>query len=161
MGLGQQAGRERGRGTLDGMDWAILTQLQADARLSFNELSRRVHLSAPAVAERVRRLTETGVLRGYHAEIDLDLAGWPVLALVRMSCYGPTCVLRDPDLATWAGVLEIHRVTGDDCSILKVAAPSMAAFEALIDALAAFGTPSSTLVLSSPLPRNDIARPPT
>jgi len=161
MGLGQQAGRERGRGTLDGMDWAILTQLQADARLSFNELSRRVHLSAPAVAERVRRLTETGVLRGYHAEIDLDLAGWPVLALVRMACYGPTCVLRDPDLATWAGVLEIHRVTGDDCSILKVAAPSMAAFEALIDALAAFGTPSSTLVLSSPLPRNDIARPPT
>jgi len=161
MGLGQQAGRERGRGTLDGMDWAILTQLQADARLSFNELSRRVHLSAPAVAERVRRLTETGVLRGYHAEIDLDLAGWPVLALVRMACYGPTCVLRDPDLATWSGVLEIHRVTGDDCSILKVAAPSMAAFEALIDALAAFGTPSSTLVLSSPLPRNDIARPPT
>jgi len=161
MGLGQQAGRERGRGTLDGMDWAILTQLQADARLSFNELSRRVHLSAPAVAERVRRLTETGVLRGYHAEIDLDLAGWPVLALVRMACYGPTCVLRDPDLATWAGVLEIHRVTGDDCSILKVAAPSMAAFEALIDALAAFGTPSSTLVLSSPLPRNDISRPPT
>ncbi len=145
---------------LDAMDWAILGQLQQDARLSFNELSRRVHLSAPAVAERVRRMEEAGVIRGYHASIDLDQAGWPVLALVRMACYGPTCVLRDPGVATWPGVLEIHRVTGDDCCILKVAAASMGEFERLIDALAGFGTPSSTLVLSSPLPRNMLSRPP-
>lgn len=146
---------------LDAMDWAILGQLQADARLSFNEISRRVHLSAPAVAERVRRLEDAGVLRGYHAVVDLELAGWPVLALVRMACYGTSCVLRDPEVATWPGVLEIHRVTGDDCSVLKVAAPSMAGFERLIDALAAFGTPSSTLVLSSPLAWDAIARPPS
>ena len=62
------------------MDWALLAELQDDARLSYSELSRRVHLSAPAVAERVRRLEETGVITGYHApggSGDGPGAGWP------------------------------------------------------------------------------------
>lgn len=146
--------------TIDAIDWAILGHLQADARLSFSELSRRVHMSAPAVAERVRRMEDAGILRGYHAEVDLVRSGWPVLALVRMTCYGSTCILRDPKVAHWPNVIEIHRVTGNDCSVLKVVASSMGDFERLIDDLAAYGTPSSTLVLSSPLSRNAVARPP-
>lgn len=136
---------------LDEVDTAIVAELQADARLSFNELSRRIHLSSPAIADRVRRLEELGVIAGYHARIDRARIGWTVLAFVRMACYGPRCVLRDPDVATWPEVLEIHRVTGDECSILKVAAPDTEALEQLIDRLASFGRPSSTLVLSSPL----------
>lgn len=62
---------------MDDMDWALLRELQADARLSFSELSRRVHLSPPAVAERVRRLEEAGVITGYHAHVDLTRAGAP------------------------------------------------------------------------------------
>ena len=65
---------------MDAMDWALLSELQADARLSYSELSRRVHLSPPAVAERVRRLEETGVITGYHAHVDLARAGRRVLA---------------------------------------------------------------------------------
>lgn len=133
------------------MDWEILRELQDNARLSFSELSRRVHLSPPAVAERVRGLEETGVITGYHAHVDLAGAGWPVSAFIHMSCYGPRCVLRDPEVARWPEVREIHRVTGDMCSILRVAARSMAAFEALIDRLAAYGRPSSTMVLSTPV----------
>ena len=136
---------------MDRMDWALLHELQADARLSYSELSRRVHLSAPAVAERVRRLEESGVLVGYHAHVDLAKAGRQVVALIRMSCYGPMCVLRDKSVATWPEILEIHRVTGDTCSLLKVAAASIDAFEAVIDRLAAHGTPSSTMILSTPL----------
>ncbi|MDI5940127.1 AsnC family transcriptional regulator, partial [Micromonospora sp. DH15] len=59
----------RGRSGVDDMDWALLRELQADARLSYSELSRRVHLSPPAVAERVRRLEESGVITGYHAHV--------------------------------------------------------------------------------------------
>ena len=138
---------------MDHMDWALLRELQADARLSYSELSRRVHLSAPAVAERVRRLEESGVLTGYHAHVDLARAGRPVVALIRMSCYGPRCVLRDDSVATWPEILEIHRVTGDTCSLLKVAATSIDAFEAVIDRLAGYGTPSSTMILSGLLRR--------
>jgi Lrp/AsnC family transcriptional regulator, leucine-responsive regulatory protein len=136
---------------MDQMDWALLHELQADARLSYSELSRRVHLSAPAVAERVRRLEDSGVLVGYHAHVDLAKAGRQVVALIRMSCYGPMCVLRDDSVATWPEILQIHRVTGDTCSLLKVAAASIDAFEAVIDRLGAYGPPSSTMVLSTPL----------
>ncbi len=133
------------------MDWALLRELQADARLSFSELSRRVHLSPPAVAERVRRLEEAGVIIGYHAQVDLTRAGRTVVALIRMSCYGARCILHDPAVVGWPEILEIHRITGDACSMLKVAAGSIGEFEAVIDRLAPYGQPSSTMVLSSPL----------
>ncbi|HEX5541269.1 MAG TPA: Lrp/AsnC family transcriptional regulator [Micromonospora sp.] len=136
---------------MDDMDWALLRELQADARLSFSELSRRVHLSPPAVAERVRRLEETGVITGYHAHVDLTKLGWTVQAVIRMSCYGPACLLRDPAVPEWPEVLEIHRITGDACCILKVATGSMDAFEQVIDRLAPYGQPSSMMVLSTPL----------
>jgi Lrp/AsnC family transcriptional regulator, leucine-responsive regulatory protein len=136
---------------VDDMDWALLRELQADARLSFSELSRRVHLSPPAVAERVRRLEEAGVVTGYHAHVDLTKVGRTVKAMIRMSCYGPRCVLRDPAVAEWPEIMEIHRITGDACCILKVAAGSMDAFEQVIDRLAPYGQPSSTMVLSTPL----------
>ncbi|RLP93399.1 MULTISPECIES: Lrp/AsnC family transcriptional regulator [unclassified Micromonospora] len=136
---------------MDDMDWALVRELQADARLSFSELSRRVHLSPPAVAERVRRLEEAGVITGYHAHVDLTRAGRTVVALIRMSCYGARCILHDPAVAGWPEILEIHRITGDACSMLKVAAGSIGEFEAVIDRLAPYGQPSSTMVLSSPL----------
>src|ERR1044071_7947289 len=97
------------------MDWALLRELQVDARLSFSELSRRVHLSPPAVAERVRRLGGAGGVSGDHRRGRLTRTGWPVMAIIRMSCYGPRCMLRDPSVAQWPEVLEIHRITGDAC----------------------------------------------
>ncbi|WP_207782013.1 Lrp/AsnC family transcriptional regulator [Phytoactinopolyspora limicola] len=142
---------------VDEMDWAILRELQDNARLSYNEVSRRVHLSPPAVAERARRLEESGVITGYHAHIDPGAVGWVITAFIRLSCYGPRCVLRDPDVRQWPEVQEIHRVTGDVCSILKVVAESMETFEALIDRLGVYGRPSSSMVLSTPLARQGIA----
>ena len=134
------------------MDWLLLEELQQDGRLSFNELARRINLSAPAVAERVRRLEERGVITGYHAHVDPARAGRTVAALVRMACYGPRCLLRHPELIEQSPeILEVHRLTGDSCCLLRVAVASMAEFEALIDRLADLGQPSSTMVLSSPL----------
>ncbi|MCW2911947.1 MAG: AsnC family transcriptional regulator [Actinomycetia bacterium] len=136
---------------MDAVDRRLLEELQNDARLSFNELSRRVNLSSPAVAERVRRLEADGVIAGYHAHVDLVKAGRPITALVQVQCYGPRCVLRDPEAETWPEVMQLHRVTGNACCVLMVAVPAMAAFEALIDRLAEYGPPSSTMVLSSPV----------
>lgn len=137
---------------MDAMDWALLAELQADARLSYSELSRRVHLSAPAVAERVRRLEESGVVAGYHARIDPALAGRQVNAMIRMSCYGPLCLLRSPEVLAWPEILQVDRVTGDTCCLLRIATTSMTAFEELIDRLAPHGQPSSTMILSTPVP---------
>jgi Lrp/AsnC family transcriptional regulator, leucine-responsive regulatory protein len=155
-GIGVSGLRTEGVG-VDRVDWRIIEELQADARLSFNELSRRVRLSAPAVAERVRRLEATGVITGYHARVDPARVGRPVEAVVVMDCYGPTCVLRDPDVATWPEVRQFFRVTGQGCSVLVVAVPSMPDFEELIDRLARYGRPSSSMVLSDLLPWSPVA----
>lgn len=137
---------------MDRVDWHILEELQADARLSFNELARRVRLSAPAVAERVRRLEANGVISGYHAEVDLDHVGRGVRAVVVMDCYGPTCLLRDPEVSSWPEIREFYRVTGQGCSVLVVAVASMEHFEELIDRLATYGRPSSSMVLADLMP---------
>jgi Lrp/AsnC family leucine-responsive transcriptional regulator len=136
---------------MDAVDRRLLEELQSDARLSFNELSRRVRLSSPAVAERVRRLEADGVITGYHAHVDLARIGRPVTALVQVQCYGPNCILRDPGVVGWPEVLQLHRVTGAACCVLLVAVPTMPQFEILIDRLAEYGQPSSMLVLSSPV----------
>lgn len=100
--------------TLDAIDWALLDALQADARLSYNELARRVHLSAPTVAQRVRRLEDAGVITGYRAGIDPVAAGLPVVAHVRMKCYGARCITIHPELLDdLPEVVEVSRLTGD------------------------------------------------
>ena len=137
---------------MDSVDWAILTELQRDARLSLNEVSRRVNLSPPAVAERVRRLTDRGVLTGYAARVDPTALGRGVQAFVQLDCYGPRCVLKDDAVRDWPEVLELHRVTGGACSVLRVAVADMAGFESLIDRLARYGKPTSSMLLASPVP---------
>jgi Lrp/AsnC family leucine-responsive transcriptional regulator len=145
---------------VDRVDWHIVAELQADARLSFNELSRRIKLSAPAIADRVRRLEDAGIIAGYHAHVDPDRTGRPVQAVVVMDCYGPTCLLRDPEVAQWPEVRHFYRVTGQGCSVLVVATASMAAFEELIDRLARYGRPSSSMILADHLPWSPV-RPPS
>jgi len=141
---------------MDRVDWHILAEVQEDARLSFNELARRVRLSAPATADRVRRLQDTGVITGYRARVDPARAGRPVRAFVRMQCYGPTCLLRDPAVREWPEVLQMHRVTGVDCSVLMVAVADMPAFEVLLDRLADYGRPESSLILDDVVVGNPI-----
>nr|WP_017596025.1 Lrp/AsnC family transcriptional regulator [Nocardiopsis potens] len=144
---------------LDRVDRRILSELQADGRLSYNELARRVGRSAPAVAERVRRLSERGVITGHHARVDPAAAGLPVTALVRMECFGARCLLRDEAAMARPEILQLHRVTGDTCCVLFIAVRSMAHFEELIDRLAEHGRPSSTMVLSSPIPWRAVQAP--
>jgi Lrp/AsnC family leucine-responsive transcriptional regulator len=136
---------------MDSVDWRILAELQADARLSQNELSRRVNLSAPSVAERVRRLSDAGVINGYSARVDPAALGRPVQAFVQLDCYGPRCILKDPAVLDWPEVLELHRVTGDGCSLLRVAVADIGQFQDLVDRLASYGKPTSSLLLASPL----------
>ena len=69
-----------------------------------------------------------------------------------MDCYGPTCLLRDPEVPTWPEIRQFYRVTGQGCSVLMVAVPTMPDFEELIDRLARYGRPSSSMVLSDLLP---------
>lgn len=146
-------------GVMDEINWTLLSELQRDARISYSELSRKVSLSPPAVAERIKRMEEAGVLTGYRAVVDPARLGWGIQAIVQMPCHGASCILRDPSVLGWPEVLSIDRVTGDACSILRVMARSIAHFETVIDRLAVYGQPSSSVVLSSALAARPVERP--
>ncbi|WP_086840750.1 Lrp/AsnC family transcriptional regulator [Amycolatopsis kentuckyensis] len=138
--------------SLDATDWAILTELQRDARLPLTELGRRVNLSASAATERLRRLETTGVISGYRAEIDLGKVGYPVLAVVRLKYPGSRHEPLHKLLAERSEILECLRTTGDDCYTLKIAAASMAHLERTVDELCQFGSTTTNLVYSQTLP---------
>ena len=136
---------------LDDVDWRIVEILQEDGRISFSELGRRVAMSAPAVAERVRRLEESGVITGYRAQVDLDHLGYPILAVVRLRIDFLQKDAFDKTVAELPHVLECLRTTGDDCFVMKVAARTIPELESAIDSLAAFGETTTSVVVSRPL----------
>jgi Lrp/AsnC family leucine-responsive transcriptional regulator len=138
--------------SLDPTDWAILVELQRDARLPLTELGRRVNLSASATTERLRRLESTGVITGYRADIDLGKVGYAVLAVVRLKYPGSRHEPLHKLLAERFEILECVRTTGDDCYTLKVAAASMAHLEHTMDELAQFGSTTTSIVYSQTLP---------
>ncbi len=144
---------------LDDLDWRILDELQSDARLSFKELGRRVNLSAPAVAERVRRLEEGGVLTGYHASVNPQRAGFPIAAFVEMRCALASCLLKTGTAEDFPEVVEIHKLSGDHCSMLKVRAASLEHFEGLLERLGRHGEMRSSVVLSTQYDGRPVAPP--
>jgi Lrp/AsnC family leucine-responsive transcriptional regulator len=136
---------------LDDISWQLLQALQENARLSFSELGRRVGLTPPAVAERVRRLEEVGVIVGYRVELNVKRLGLPLTAIIRLAPRG-----RDPRevarlVTHLPGVLECHHVTGEDCYVLKIAVPSMEQLEWLLERLRQCGDTTTSMVLSSPV----------
>jgi Lrp/AsnC family leucine-responsive transcriptional regulator len=145
---------------LDSTDWALLTELQRNARASIAELSRAVSMSASAVTERIRRLEHAGVVRGYRAELDLDVLGYPVLAFVRLKYpHGNYKPFRDL-VERRVEILEAHHVTGDDCFVLKVAAHSMSHLEEVVGAIAGLGGVSTSVVYSTTLAGRVLTGPP-
>lgn len=137
------------------MDGKILDILQADARTTLAEIGRRIHMSQPAVAERVRRMEAAGVITGYHAQINPAVLGYGITAFIRVakrSHETPVEVVA----AQVPEIVECHSITGDDCSIVKVVAPSVAELEKVIVQLTRCGVTSTSLILSSYIERKAI-----
>ena len=143
---------------LDAIGWRILAELQANARISYAELGRRVGLTTPAVSERVRRLEESGVIAGYRTEVDPAKVGLPITAFIRMSIVGDVSNALVALVRELPEGVECHKGTGGDSFSLKVTVRSVAHLEELIDRLIPFGTTSTSIVLSSPVERRTIER---
>lgn len=139
---------------LDSVDLRILAILQDDARVALAEIGRRIHLSQPAVAERVRRLEASGVIRGYGAQVSPAALGYSLQAIVR--------VMKEPfsPVEEWVKerpeVVECHTVTGDDCLVLKVLARDVAHLEQLLSGMKRHGRTSTSIILSSTIERRPV-----
>jgi Lrp/AsnC family leucine-responsive transcriptional regulator len=144
-------------GLLDDTNLRLLGELQRDARLSIAELGRRVGLSSPAVAERVKRLELEGVIAGYHAEIDPRRLGYSLGVIIRIrpnprQLADVAALARDtPE------VIECHRVTGEDCYVMTAYVRDVEHLEAVIDQFVAYGQTTSAIMQSAPVPRRGLA----
>ncbi|HKP89193.1 MAG TPA: Lrp/AsnC family transcriptional regulator [Thermoleophilaceae bacterium] len=142
---------------LDAIDERLLGELQDDARVSLAELGRRVRLSSPAVADRLRRLESDGVLAGYRAEVDPAALGYSLTSMVRIR-PSPRQIARVAELARETPeVVECHRVTGEDCFFVKAHVRDVRHLEELIDTFTPFGQTTTSIVQSSPVPPRGVA----
>jgi Lrp/AsnC family leucine-responsive transcriptional regulator len=140
---------------LDLMDAKILDILQGDARVTMAEIGRRIHLSQPAVTERVRRMEAAQVITGYHAHVNAEALGYGITAFVRVASRSsdiPVVKIAEqvPE------VIECHAITGEDCVVVKVVASSVKELERVISSLARCGVTSTSLILSSSIERRAI-----
>jgi Lrp/AsnC family leucine-responsive transcriptional regulator len=141
---------------LDDLNARILTELTADARLRTTELARRLGVSAPTVRERVTRLEESGVIRGYRLDLDPAALGRPVAAWVRLK-PGPGQIPRIVELAERTPeVVECHRISGEDCFLIRVQVPAIDALGSLLDKLNVHGSTHSSFVVATPVPPRSV-----
>ncbi|MBD2459575.1 Lrp/AsnC family transcriptional regulator [Oscillatoria sp. FACHB-1407] len=140
---------------LDPVGWEILRALQENARISYSELGRQIGLSSPAIADRVRRLEEAGIITGYRAELNLEKLGLPIMAFMRVVSPPGQFTNIGSSFTQVPEVLECHRVTGSDDYILKVAVSSVTHLESLIDQFP-HSQVITLIVLSSPVKRRTV-----
>ena len=150
---------------LDGIDRQLLDELQSDSKRSLKDIGAAVGLSAPSVMERVRKLENAGVIKGYHALLDARKVGLDISAFIGVSISNP------PQLAafeTWVEaipqILECHHVTGGHTLLLKVKTRNTADLEKLISRIRSMEGVASTetmVVLSTHTERVEVALPPS
>lgn len=136
----------------DPLNLQILTELQKDPRLSMTRLGKLVGLSPPAVTERVRRLEDLGVIKNYRLEIPPAALGLPLTAFIRVRPHSGQQLVKIAELArSIPEVTECHRVTGEDCFIVKVYLPGLEQLDCILDEFLRYGTTTTSLVQSSPV----------
>ena len=142
---------------IDSVNVRLLGELQADARLSVAELGRRVGLSAPAVAERLQRLQDDGVITGFRTDVDPRALGYALSVVLRVRS-APRQLAEVADVARESSeIVECHRITGEDCFFMKLHVRDVEHLEEVIDRFLPFGQTTTSIIQSSPVAARGVA----
>src|SRR5262245_61783308 len=153
----RQNSRMTNAGVLDAVNQRLLAELQDNARCSLAELGRRVGLTAPAVGERLQRLEESGIVCGYHAELNPRALGYALSAVIRIRPAAHE-LPRVADVARRTPeVVECHRITGEDCFFMKAHLRDIAHLEQVVDRFTPLGQTTTSLIQSSPVASRGLA----
>ncbi|MBO0831248.1 MAG: Lrp/AsnC family transcriptional regulator [Actinobacteria bacterium] len=137
---------------LDPVNRRLLHELDREPRITMSALARRVGMSAPAVSERVRRLERAGVITGYRVDISPAALGLPVTAFVRIRpSAGQLTKIADLAQRT-PEISECHRISGEDCFLIKVHAAAIEDLEKTLDSFLAYGQTITSIVVATPVP---------
>lgn len=142
---------------VDNFDQKILQLLQQDARMSHAEIGRQVHLSQPAVSERIKRLEAAGVIRGYRADISPKALGYQITAMIRLSTQQGRPYAEY--VASCPEIIDCYTVTGEDGAVMRVLATDVEHLQRLINELNVFGSTSTAIVLTTHVAGKPISVP--
>jgi Lrp/AsnC family leucine-responsive transcriptional regulator len=142
-------------GPIDEISRKILRELQKDARMSFAELGRLVGLSPAATAERVRRLEDQGIIRGYRVDIDPRALGYSVMVFTLMVCEGEKYKQFVAFIKTVDAIRECYHITGSSDLIIKILARSIEELDSILRKFLIYGSPKSNVVIADLLVRTD------
>jgi Lrp/AsnC family leucine-responsive transcriptional regulator len=136
---------------LDEVNRRLLDELHADPRITMSALARKVGMSAPAVTERVQRMERARIITGYRMEVDPAALGLPVAAFARVR-PAPGQLPKIAELAAaLPQVSECHRITGEDCFLIKVHAAAVEGLEEILDRFLLYGQTVTSIVVSTPV----------
>jgi len=141
---------------IDDVDAKIIEALINDARMSLKELAAHAGLSSPGVSERIRRLQDRGVIRGFTAEIDPKALGYGLQAIVRIRPLPGKLHIVQQLIQEIPEFCECDKVTGEDCFVARLALPSIDKLDGILDRISEKAETSTSIVKSQPIRR----RPP-
>ena len=144
---------------LDSRNQKLLAALLKNPRASVTDLARKVGLSAPATRERMLRLEEAGVIKGWRVELDPKALGFPIAVLVRVRPM-PGQLPKIAKLAqSLPQVTECHRITGEDCFLMRVHLRGLEELDGLLDRFLEYGQTTTSIMQSSPVPPRALPLP--
>lgn len=138
---------------LDKLNWQILHELQCNARATYAEIGKVVGLTAPAVAQRIQKMEDEGIITGFHVALDLEKVGLGISVIIQMGqlkCDTPAVIKMLEDMPE---IIECHTTTGSTCLFLKAAVLSVRHLQRLNEQLAPYGNTTTSLILTTPIPR--------
>ncbi len=141
---------------MDKIDRKLLKLLQENARYTLKQLSERVYLSSPAVAARIEKLEEEGIISGYHADVSLERLGYHITAFINLEMEPKHKSSFLPFIQSIPNVIECNIVSGNYSMIMKVGFPNTGDLEAFIGKLQKYGNTETQIIFSVPVPHRGI-----
>lgn len=142
---------------LDGLNQKILSALQEDSRVSFAALGRQIGLTPPAVAERVKRLEDSGVIEGYLTQVSHQKLGYQLKAIITLRAFMGKLKPFLSYVTTLEEVVNCYRITGNENIIMEVVLRDQSHLEKFIDQLIRYGETRTHIILSEVLSNAPIA----
>jgi|SRR5690554_1536727 len=147
--------------TIDTINWAILESIQQNARISQAELGRKVGLTAPAVAERIKRMEDSGIIRGYYTKLSYLKTGYQLKALITLKVFMGKLKPFLDKVTDYDEVINCYRITGNENIILEVVLRNQSHLEKFIDKLIVYGETKTHIVLSNVIENAPIKKKPS
>ncbi|WP_417885706.1 Lrp/AsnC family transcriptional regulator [Zunongwangia sp.] len=144
---------------IDSLNWAILDCLQENARLSFSEIGRRVGLSSPAVAERVKKMEDAGIIKGYKTDISYQKAGYYLKAIITLSAFMGRLKPFLEKVKELEEIINCYRITGNENIIMEVVLRDQNHLEVFIDKLITYGETKTHIILSNAVDKAPVKKP--